>query len=161
MLKNYIRSSDTLSIIARVAKENAKGHVLGYVLAGCCLIIIAASTAFSAWIMSILVDDVFVGYNLETAYMVSGAVLVVYLIKGAATYIQDVQLNRIANNIVATYQTRLFKHLLKLGLGYYHKTRSAYLVGQINQNITGVQICSTCWSQWCCVTFCLWLLCWP
>jgi subfamily B ATP-binding cassette protein MsbA len=139
MLKNYIRSSDTLSIIARVAKENAKGHVTGYVLAGICLIIIAAATAFTAWIMRILVDDVFVDHNLQTAYIISGSVFVVFLIKGAASYIQDVQLNKIANNIVASYQTKIFRHLLKLGLGYYHNTRSAYLVGQINQNIAGVR----------------------
>ena len=139
MLRNYIRSSDTLSIIARVAKENAKGHVAGYVLAGFCLVIIAATTAFSAWIMRILVDDVFVDHNLQTAYIISGSVFVVYLIKGAASYVQDVQLNKIANNIVASYQTKIFRHLLKLGLGYYHKTRSAYLVGQINQNIAGVR----------------------
>ena len=139
MLRNYIRSSDTLSIIARVAKENATGHVAGYVIAGCCLVIIAATTAFSAWIIRILVDDVFVDHNLQTAYIISGSIFVVYLIKGAATYVQDVQLNKIANNIVANYQTRVFRHLLKLGLGYYYKTRSAYLVGQINQNIAGVR----------------------
>lgn len=139
MFKNYIQSSDSLSIIFRVAKENAKGHVAGYVIAGICLILIAASTAFSAWVMRILVDDVFVDHKLETAYWISGSVFVVYLIKGAATYVQDVQLNKIANNIVAEYQTRLFKHLIKLGLSYFHKTRSAYLVGQINQNIAGVR----------------------
>ncbi len=139
MLKKYIRSSDTLSIIARVAKENAKGHIPGYILAGVCLIIVAATTAFSAWIMQILVDEVFVNHNLKTAYIISGSVFAVYLIKGAATYIQDVQLNKIANNIVARYQTRLFNHLIRLGLSYFHKTRSAYLVGQINQNIAGVR----------------------
>ncbi len=126
-------------MITRVARENIKGHVNGYVLAGCCLVIMAAATFFSGWIMSILVDDVFVDHQLMTAYYISSAVLVVYLIKGAATYIQDVQLNRIANNIVASYQQRIFAHLLKLGVGYYHNTRSAYLVGQINQNITGVR----------------------
>ena len=122
-----------------MARENAKGHITGYIIAGICLIIIAATTAFSAWVIRILVDDVFVEQKLTTAYYISATVFVVYLIKGAASYIQDVQLNKIANNIVAKYQNRIFGHLLKLGLGYYHKTRSAYLVGQINQNITGVR----------------------
>lgn len=138
-IKNLIRASDTLSIISRVAKENSKGHIGGYVIAGICLVVIAATTAFSAWIIRILVDDVFVEHKLTTAYYISASVFVVYLIKGAASYIQDVQLNKIANNIVASYQNKIFNHLLKLGLGYYHKTRSAYLIGQINQNITGVR----------------------
>ena len=137
--EKLVRSSDTLSIISRVARENVRGHRSSYFLAGICLLIIAASTAFSAWIIRILVDDVFVGYNLTTAYYISASILLVYLIKGAATYVQDVQLNKVANNIVATYQTRIFKHLLSLGVGYYHNTRSAYLVGQINQNIAGIR----------------------
>jgi ATP-binding cassette subfamily B protein len=50
-----------------------------------------------------------------------------------------VVLNRIANNIVFSYQTRIFEHLLNLGVGFYHNTRSAYLIGQINQNIAGIR----------------------
>lgn len=134
-----IRSSDTLSIVARVARENSKGQVTKYVVSGICLVIIAATTAFSAWVIQILVDDVFVEQKLTTAYVISAAVFVVYLIKGAAAYVQDVQLNKVANHIVASYQTKIFDHLLKLGVGYYHNTRSAYLVGQINQNINGVR----------------------
>ncbi len=110
-----------------------------YVLAGCCLIFIAAATAFSAWIMRILVDDVFVEHRLSTAYVIAASIFAVYLVKGAATYIQDVQLNKVANNIVYTYQTRIYKHLLNLGVSFYHNTRSAYLIGQINQNLAGVR----------------------
>lgn len=135
----FTKSSDTFSLIARVAGENAKGHIGGYIVAGCCLVFIAAATAFSAWIMRLLVDEVFVEHQLNTAYGIAVAIFVVYLFKGAATYIQDVVLNRIANNIVFSYQTRIFDHLLNLGIGFYHNTRSAYLIGQINQNLVGVR----------------------
>lgn len=138
-LRKFIRSSETLSIVARVAQENAKGYKGNYLVAGFCLILIAAATAYSAWVIRMLVDDVFVDKNLTTAYLISASILLVYLAKGLATYVQDIQLNRIANNIVASYQTRIFSHLLKLGLDFHHNTRSAYLVGQINQNIAGVR----------------------
>ncbi len=137
--KKIVLSSDTLSIIARVAGENIKGQVGRYVIAGICLVVIAMATAFTAWIMRLLVDDVFVKYQLETAYMISASIFLVFLVKGVATYIQDVLLNKVANNIVWSYQTRIFDHLLKLGVGFYHNTRSAYLVGQINQNIIGIR----------------------
>jgi ATP-binding cassette subfamily B protein len=89
--------------------------------------------------MRMLVDEVFVEHKLDVAYAIAGAIFVVYLFKGAATYVQDVVLNRIANNIVFSYQTRIFEHLLNLGVGFYHNTRSAYLIGQINQNIAGIR----------------------
>jgi ATP-binding cassette subfamily B protein len=81
-IQKYIHSSDTLSLIACVAGENAKGHIGGYVLAGFCLVFIAAATAFSAWIMRMLVDEVFVEHKLDVAYAIAGAIFVVYLSRG-------------------------------------------------------------------------------
>ncbi|MEM7301320.1 MAG: ABC transporter ATP-binding protein [Pseudomonadota bacterium] len=134
-----MENSPTLSIIARVAGENARDHMRNYSIAGVCLIIIAATTAYTAWIISRLVDEVYVDKNLSTAYTIALIVLGVFLIKGAATYTQDVLLKRVAHSIVARYQRRIYQHMTGLGVGYYHATRSAYLVGQINQNIQGVK----------------------
>ena len=136
---NPASTTSSWSIIRRVARENGKDHIRNYVIAGVCLVIIAATTAYTAWIISRLVEEVYVQKNLDAAYTIAAIVFGVFLLKGAATYTQNVILSRVANNIVARYQQRIFEHLTRLGVGYFHQTRSAYLVGQINQNIAGVK----------------------
>ena len=62
-----------------------------------------------------------------------------FLLKGGVTYLQNVILDRIGNNIVARYQRRLFDHLLSLDVDFFSKQHSATLVSRLNQNVLGIR----------------------
>jgi len=126
-------------IVKRVLSENFHLYRFTYFLAILCMIAIAATTAFSAYIIKDVVNEVFDDKKLSAAFGLAGIVLLVFFIKGMAGFGQHVLLNRIGNNIVARYQKRLYEHMLNLGVGYYSDTRSAFLVGQINQNLSGIR----------------------
>lgn len=128
-----------VAIVKRVLGENFHLYKYTYFLAALCMIAIAATTAFSAYIIKDVVNDVFDDKKLSAAFVLAGIVLLVFFIKGMAGFGQHVLLNRIGNNIVARYQKRLYEHMLNLGVGYYSDTRSAFLVGQINQNLAGIR----------------------
>lgn len=127
------------AIVKRVLSENFHLYRFTYFLAILCMIAIAATTAFSAYIIKDVVNEVFDDKKLSAAFGLAGIVLLVFFIKGMAGFGQHVLLNRIGNNIVARYQKRLYEHMLNLGVGYYSDTRSAFLVGQINQNLSGIR----------------------
>jgi len=128
-----------IPILKRILSENFALYRNSYILAIICMFIIAGTTAYSAYIIKDVVNKVFDDKNLAAAYSIAGLILLVFFTKGMANFGQEVLLNRIGNNIIANYQNRVFKHMLSLGIGYYSDTRSAYLVGQINQNIGGVR----------------------
>lgn len=128
-----------IDVVKRVLGENFHIYKFTYLLAIGCMVLIAATTAFSAYIIKDVVNDVFDDKNLDAAYALASVVLLVFFVKGMAGFGQHVLLNRIGNNIVARYQKRIYKHMLNLGIGYYSDTRSAYLVGQINQNLNGIR----------------------
>jgi len=138
-LKKVASDPASQAVLRRVLGENWKRYRKQYALAIVCMLLIAGTTAYMAYIIKNIVNEVFEARNLDMAWIVAGLILTVFLVKGFAGFGQDVLLNRIGNNIIARYQSRTYEHMLRLGVGYYQDTRSAYLVGQIGQNIAGVR----------------------
>jgi subfamily B ATP-binding cassette protein MsbA len=128
-----------IPVIRRVLAENGREYLPHYIFAIVCLLVVAATTAFSAWIMRDVIDEIFYRRRADLIAVISITVLVAFTIRGLAAYGQSVALARIGNNLVARYQQRLFDHLMKLGVGFFNDLRSAHLAAQINQNVNGIR----------------------
>nr|WP_244846210.1 ABC transporter ATP-binding protein [Mesorhizobium sp. L-8-3] len=126
-------------MIRRVLAENGRDYIKDYAFAVLCLLTIAATTAFSAWIMRDIVDEVFYQQRYDLIALICGSIVVAFTLRGLATYGQAVILAKIGNNLVARYQRRLFDHLMKLGIDFFNDTRSGHLAAQINQNVNGIR----------------------
>ena len=126
-------------IVQRILAENFSLYRGQYALAIFCMFVAAGTTAYSAYIIKDVVNKVFDDKNLTAAYSIAGIVLLIFFVKGMAGFGQEVILKRIGNNIIARYQNRVYDHLLSLGVDFFTDTRSAFLVGQIKQNIGGIQ----------------------
>ncbi|MCJ8236871.1 ABC transporter ATP-binding protein [Peteryoungia algae] len=127
------------AILKRVIAENGREHVRGYTFAIFCLLTVAATTAFTAWIMEAVINEAFANRRADLVWIICGAIFAAFVIRGFAGYGQAVTLSKIGNNIVARYQRRLFAHLMSLSVGYFSEARSARLAAQINENINGVR----------------------
>ncbi|MCO6386926.1 ABC transporter ATP-binding protein [Aliihoeflea sp. 40Bstr573] len=123
----------------RILAENGREYLPQYALATLCLLAVAATTAFSAWIMRDIIDEIFYRENYALVPYICAAIIAAFAIRGIASYGQAVILARIGNNLVARYQRRLFDHLMRLGLDFYSNARSGQLAAQISQNVTGIR----------------------
>jgi len=133
-------SADTVAtVLKRVIAENGREHVRGYALAIACLMVVALTTAFTAWIMESVVNEAFANKRADLVMIICGAIFAAFVLRGIATYYEAVILSKIGNNIVARYQRRLYSHLMALSVSYYNESRSAYLAAQISQNVTGIR----------------------
>lgn len=128
-----------IGMLRRILSENGRDYIGTYIFAIACLMAVALSTAFMAWVLGDMVDEAFAKQREEVVWVICGAVLGAFVLRGAATYGQAVALAKIGNNIVARYQRRLFSHLMELGVGYLGETRSAQLASQIGQNAGGIR----------------------
>ncbi len=137
--KPGIFRGETFAILKRMLAENGRDYFWSYVLAILCLLAIAATTAFSAWIMRDVIDEIFVNARADLIAVISGAIFAAFLIRGLATYAQSVILARVGNNLVARYQKRIFDHLMKLGIGFFTDQRSGQLAARITENVNGVR----------------------
>ena len=54
------------AILKRVIAENGREHVKGYAFAIVCLLTVAATTAFTAWIMEAVINEAFANRGLTS-----------------------------------------------------------------------------------------------
>ncbi|WP_085953123.1 MULTISPECIES: ABC transporter ATP-binding protein [Chelativorans] len=132
-------SGEMVSVIRRVIAENARDFLPHYRMAALCMLAIAATTGYMAYLMKPLVDDVFYGHQWEKVIRICIEVVLIFAIRGFASYGQGVLLAKVGNNVVARYQRRLFEHLMRLDIGFFTGTRSGQLAAQIAQNVTGIR----------------------
>ncbi|CAJ1369682.1 unnamed protein product [Effrenium voratum] len=101
--------------------------------------LIAATTAASAWIMRDVVNEVFVNKDPFMVYAIGVFVLVVYTVKGVATYGQIVVLSRVGNQITKDLNGRMFDVLLRQDQAYYDKHSLAEIGVQVGQGVGAVR----------------------
>lgn len=131
--------SSSWPLIKRVFRENAREHIGTYILALVCLLLVSATTAFVAWMMRDIINEIFYKQNSDLIWIVSASVFAAFLVRGIATYIQAVALARVGNSLAARYQNRLFEKLMSMDLRFFNSVHSGTLAAQINQNVTGIR----------------------
>lgn len=123
----------TTALITRILRSNFKEHWKGYTVSFVLLFIIAGMTSLSAWIMSDVVNQIFVERNVEMLWVLSFSVVAIFVVKGAASYGQVVIQSRIGNRIVAENQKRFYDQVLRFGLDFFNERAS----GELIMSVTG------------------------
>ncbi len=134
-----INPSAIWGVLRRILAENGRDYIGTYIFAIVCLVIVAMTTAFMAYIMRDVVDEALAKQRGEVIWAIAAAVFLNFFLRGLATYGQAVALAKVSNNVVARYQRRLFTHLMSLSVGFLGEMRSAHLAAQIGQNTTGIR----------------------
>jgi ABC-type multidrug transport system, ATPase and permease components len=137
--KQPVESAEIIALIRRVLAENGREYLWSYAAAGALLMSIAAATAFSAWIMKDVIDEIFYSQRSDLIVGIAFLVFAAFAVRGLAGYGQAVILAKVGNNLVARYQRRLFDHLMRLGMEYHSANRSGRLAAQVNANVMGIR----------------------
>lgn len=120
----------TRQLLHRLLRENVRPYVGWIALAVVCMVIVAAATAFSAWLMEPAVNEVFIGKRLDALWLIGIAVIATFAVKGIANYGQATLMSAVGLRIVADNQNRLFGHLVRLDLSFFHATPIGTLVSR-------------------------------
>ena len=118
------------AILRRLLTDQGFKHWKGYAFAFAMMALIALTTALSAWIIGKIVNEVFVGRNLAAVWEITAAIVVIYTVKGLATYGQQVVMSRVGNSIVADVQRRIFDQMLRMKVGYYGQSHSSVFIAR-------------------------------
>ncbi|MBB4567775.1 ATP-binding cassette subfamily B protein [Rhizobium leucaenae] len=138
--KNNSVDSEAISgMLKRIIAENGRDHIWGYAIAIICLILVAASTAYIAYIMKLVINEAFVERRAEVVWVICSSIFVAFVVRGFAGYFQSVILSKIGNNIIARYQRRLYSHLMTLSVGFFSEARSAQIAARVSQNVSGIR----------------------
>ncbi len=139
-LSSFLNSPSN-TLLRRLFLDEGLTHWKGYVFSFAMMGLIAATTALSAWIIGRVVDQVFVGRNLTALSEITAAIMIIYTVKGLATYGQQVVMSRVGNAIVADIQRRIFDQMLRMRVSYYSRSHSSEFIARqsfISQSASGV-----------------------
>jgi ATP-binding cassette subfamily B protein len=125
---------DDLKLIFRLIRENGRKYAPRYAVAFVFMFIVAGTTALSAWLMKDVVNLIFVDKQSDALIWLPALIIGIFVAKGAASYFQEVILARIGNRMVADTQTRMFEHLLRQDLTFFHRVQSSDLITRITHN---------------------------
>ena len=135
----HVELETMTSLISRIMRETGRDYVGGYAAAIACLLLVAGTTAFTAWIMEDIINQAFANRDPSVLWLICGSILAAFIIRGFASYGQAVILARIGNNIVARYQQRVIDHLMALNVSWFSNNRSTHVAAQISQNVSGIR----------------------
>jgi subfamily B ATP-binding cassette protein MsbA len=122
--------SKTTALIRRLAGEFLRPHVGRLMLALGCMALVAGTTAANAWLMEPVLDRIFVDKEKQLLFLIAGAVLVLAIVKGGATYFQSVLMTEIGQRVVADIQRSLFARLMRADLAFFHANPTGTLVSR-------------------------------
>jgi ATP-binding cassette, subfamily B, bacterial MsbA len=122
--------SPSNATLRRLLTDQGSKHWNGYVFAFAMMGLIALTTSLSAWIIGQIVNKIFVGRDLNAVWEITAAIVVIYTVKGLATYGQQVILSRVGNSIVADVQRRIFDQMLRMKVSYYSRSHSSEFIAR-------------------------------
>ena len=121
------------SHIGRLLGESLRKQGRLYGIAMVAMVVVAATTAGTAWMMENIVNAMTEPDMQSQVWLIAGAVIALFFGKAAASYVQAVFLARAGNRIIAVQQERLYAKLIKRGVGFFARTESSSLLMRVTQ----------------------------
>jgi ABC-type multidrug transport system fused ATPase/permease subunit len=125
-------------LIRRLITEQGVAHWRRYLLAFALMAVSAATTAGSAYLLGEVINQAYVDKNVRGIAILSGVTVVIFMLKGAATYGHTVILSRISNAILANNQRRLFAKLMNESIAFYSDRHSSEFLARLTAGANSV-----------------------
>jgi subfamily B ATP-binding cassette protein MsbA len=98
----------------------------------------AAATALSTYLLKDVINAAYQERHFKTILWLSVAIAVIFTIRGAATYGHSVNLQRIANAILARNQRQLFAKLMRENIGFFSDRHSSEFLARMTLGATAI-----------------------
>ena len=133
------RSSDggratTGPLLRRLVREFLRPQWPRILVALLAMGVAAAATAANAWLMQPVLDNVFFNREKSLLWIVAGAIIVLALVKGFASYSQSVLMFKVGQGLIADIQRALFRHLIGADLAFFHANPTGSLVSRFTND---------------------------
>ena len=120
------------ALLRRLVAENFKPQARRYAIAAVFMGLAAATTAGWAWLQKDVVNEIFFKHNTAMLLPLTLGIILLPLLRGLATFGQEVTLSRISNRIVAEVQRRIYSHVLSFGLNFFTSRPSSELIMRVS-----------------------------
>jgi ABC-type multidrug transport system fused ATPase/permease subunit len=125
-------------LIRRLVMEQGALYWRRYLAAFALMAVSAATTAGSAYLLGQVINQAYVDKNVRGIAILSGITVVIFIIKGAATYGHQVILSKISNAILANNQRQLFSKLMSESIAFFSERHSSEFLARLTAGANSV-----------------------
>jgi len=125
-------------LIRRLITEQGAAYWRRYLFAFALMGVSAATTAGSAYLLGQVINQAYVDKNVRGIAILSGVTILIFILKGAATYGHQVILSQISNAILANNQRRLFAKLMSESIAFFSERHSSEFLARLTSGANSV-----------------------
>jgi len=119
------------ALIRRLIVEHGQRQWKRYAIALLLMAISAGGTALSAYLIGDVINAAYVERDFRLIFILSAVAVIIFAVKGLATFGHAVMLSRIGNNIVAENQRRMFDKVLQQNISAFADRHSSEFLARL------------------------------
>jgi subfamily B ATP-binding cassette protein MsbA len=104
-------------------------------LAMICMLVIAAASSATAFLVKPVLDDIFFNKNITMLKLIPIAVVVIYLLRGLGMYGQDYLMNYVGERIIQNLRNDLYDRIQDLPIAFFHRSKTGVLMSRITNDV--------------------------
>ncbi len=128
-----------LALLGRIFAEHGARHKLAYLAAAALMAAGGCATAYSAWLLKPILNHMVEGEAFKELRFLSWSIAGLFTLRGIATFGAQVLLARAGTKIVAEVQNRLFSHLLRQDMQFFHDRHSSEFMTRLAIAANGIR----------------------
>ncbi len=110
-------------------------HWFRLLAAMACMLVVAASTAASAYLVKPVLDDIFFSKNIQMLKFIPAVVIFIYFLRGFGQYGQEYLMNYVGQSIIKRLRDSLYVHIQDLPISFFQKERTGALMSRITNDV--------------------------
>jgi subfamily B ATP-binding cassette protein MsbA len=126
-----IKIKERHRVILRMIKE----HRFKFIGSMVCSLIIASTTAATAWLVGPVVDEMFTNKNLFLIKLIPIAVIVMYLVRAIGVFGQEYLMSYVGQDIIRQLRNRLYGRIQDLPLSFFQAEKTGVLMSRITNDV--------------------------
>ena len=112
---------------------------IGLILAS----VISAMNGATAWLVKPVLDDIFLAKDMTMLKLLPLAVVIVYLVKGFAEYVQACIMRSVGQKIITRLRYELYEHINSMSMSFFERIPSAVLMARITNDVKNLSAVSS------------------
>jgi len=100
-----------------------------------CMLVMAAATSTTAFLVKPVLDDIFFNKNIQMLTLIPVAVIVIYLLRGFGMYGQEYLMSYVGQGIIRRLRNMLYDHIQDLPLSFFHAEKTGVLMSRITNDV--------------------------
>ncbi len=100
-----------------------------------CMLVMAAATSATAFLVKPVLDDIFFNKNIRMLTLIPVAVVVIYLLRGFGMYGQEYLMSYVGQGIIRRLRNMLYDHIQDLPLSFFHAEKTGVLMSRITNDV--------------------------